>query len=208
MKSASKRSLPRTGLALGAAILLSTAFVAPRTASAQKADIIPEDVVKKEKKKKKKKKKKDGWFPKLQAGVGFAFSQNQGVVGVPDGVSMSLGLQLHGGLEFRYKTHSWITALRIIHTQSKVPNIDPFIKSGDEFYLSTLYQYRFPKVKWLGVFAGVRMTTALLPGSVVPLEDTNIDKTPADTTDRGTTPGIAGDRANRGAKQCAARPAA
>jgi len=138
---------------------------------AGKADIIPDEVVKK-KKKKKKKITADGWHYNLKAGFSFAFAQNQGVVGIPDGITIALGLQLNSKVLFRKGGHEWVSTLNIVHTQSKVPNIDPFIKAADLFDLSSLYQYRFkPRLKWLGVFAGLRVTTPLLPGNYVPQED-------------------------------------
>lgn len=160
-----------------AALLLAglTAPSAARGATA-KGDYIPDDVVKVKKKKKKKKKAppKDGWFPSLKAGFSFAFSQNQGVVGITDGVTLALGLQLHGGLTYRHGGHEWVSKLTILHTQTKVPNLDPFIKAADLFELSSLYQYRFRRVKWLGVFGGLRLSTALLPGDLVRDADTNL----------------------------------
>lgn len=153
------------------------------------ADVIPDDVVKAEearkkaeaeeakaakdpKAKKKPPKRTEGWFPTLKAGFNFAFSQNQGVVGLTDGVTLALGLNVQGDLIYRKRTHEWVSKLVILHTQTKIPNIDPFIKAADTFELSTLYQYRFPKVPWLGLFAGIRLQSALLPGSVV--RDTDI----------------------------------
>lgn len=153
------------------------------------ADVIPDDVLKAEaerkkaeeeaakdpkdpKAKKKPAKPKEGWIPALKAGFNFAFSQNQGVVGIPDGVTLALGLNVQGDLIYRKRTHEWVSKLVILHTQTKIPNIDPFIKAADTFELSTLYQYRFPKISWLGLFAGIRLQSALLPGSVV--RDTDI----------------------------------
>lgn len=139
---------------------------------ADKADIIPDEVVKKKKKKKKKKLTADGWHKSLKAGFSFAFAQNQGVVGIPDGITIALGLQLNGKLLYRKGGHEWVSTLNIVHTESKIPNIDPFIKAADQFDLMSLYQYRFkPRIKWLGVFAGLRVVTPLLPGNYVPQED-------------------------------------
>jgi hypothetical protein len=153
------------------------------------ADVIPDDVLKAEaerkkaeeeaakaakdpKAKKKPAKPKEGWIPALKAGFNFAFAQNQGVVGIPDGVTLALGLNVQGDLMYRKRTHEWVSKLVILHTQTKIPNIDPFIKAADMFELSSLYQYRFPKVSWLGLFAGLRLQSALLPGAVV--RDTDI----------------------------------
>jgi hypothetical protein len=168
-------------LPVAVALTLMCVYVTP--ARAADADILPDEILKKKKKKKKAKKKKDGWHPKLDAGFTFAFSQSQGVVGVTDGISTALGLVLNGGLEYRYRAHAWITTLNVVHTQSKVPGIDPFIKSADRLDLTSYYRYRFPSLKMLGVIGGVKFTTALLPGSLVLSEDTAIDRTPDDPTD-------------------------
>lgn len=150
-------------------VVLVTSVATP--VHAQKADYIPDEVVKK-KKKKRKKQFRDGWHPRLKAGFSFAFNQSQGVVGVADGITIALGLQIDGGLMFRKGGHEWVSQLNIVHAQTKMPNIDPFLKAADQFQLSSYYQYRFrPKYKWIGVFGGLRVTTALLPGSLVVPED-------------------------------------
>jgi len=161
------------------AVTLVCAWAPP--ARADDSGILPDEVLKK--KKKAKKKKKDGWHPKVDAGFNFAFSQSQGVVGVPDGMSMALGLVLNAGLEYRYRAHAWITTLAMVHTQSKTPGIDLFVKSADKLELASYYQYRFPRLKMLGVISGVKLTTPLLPGSLIVTEDTAIDRTPDDPTD-------------------------
>jgi hypothetical protein len=162
-----------------AATLLAAAFALGLADPARAAadDPLPDELMaKKKKKKKKKSKKKEGWNPALKAGLNFAFSQNQGVVGIPDGVTVALGLQIDGKLLYRRGNHEWLSELGILHTQSKVPNVDPFVKAADQFILSTLYQYRFkPRVPWLGVFGGVRLNTALLPGNLVRTEDTTLE---------------------------------
>jgi len=175
---------PRFKLLRGLPVALAFALfcVTASPARAVDRDILPDEIVKK-KKKKAKKKKKDGWHPSLDAGFNFAFAQSQGVVGVPDGISMALGLLLNGGLVFTHGAHSWITTLAVVHTQSKTPNIDLFIKSADKLELASYYQYRFPRLKMLGVFGGVKLATALLPGSLIVTEDTFVDRTPNDPTD-------------------------
>lgn len=169
---------------LPVAVALVVLGAAATPARAADQDILPDEVIKAKKKKAKKKvKKKDGWHPKLNAGFTFSFNQSRGVVGVPDGVSMALGLLLDGGLVFRKGAHEWITVLNVVHTQSKTPNIQPFIKSADKLELLSFYQYRFPKLRMLGVFGGMKYITALLPGSLVVANDVAVDKTPEDPTD-------------------------
>ncbi len=168
------------------ASVLSIALLGAAAAEARADDagVLPDEIVKKPKKKKKAKKKlQDGWHPSLSAGFTFAFSQSQGVVGVQDGISMALGLLANGALVYRKGPHSWISTLGVVHTQSKTPGIDLFIKSADQFQLTSYYQYRFPRLKMLGIVAGAKFSTALLPGSLILAEDTAIDKTPEDPTD-------------------------
>lgn len=176
------RHMLSRGLPAAVALMLLCVFATP--AQAVDRDVLPDEIIKKKKKKKKKlKKKKDGWHPKLDAGFNFAFSQSQGVVGVPDGISMALGLLLNGEVVFRRGAHEWITTLQVVHTQSKTSGIELFIKSADKLDLASYYQYRFPKLKMLGVFGGVKLVTPLLPGSLIVAQDTFVDRTPADPTD-------------------------
>ncbi len=118
--------------------------------------------------------KKDGWFPKLKAGLNFSFAQSDGVVGVPDGTTLSLGLQVQGSLLFAHGGHEWRSSINVVHTQTKLPNLKPFLKAADALDLETLYLYRFKGLPWLGLFAGLKMNTALLDGFLVREENTEI----------------------------------
>jgi hypothetical protein len=131
----------------------------------QKGQFIPDDI-------KFKTKDKDGWFPELNAGLNFSFSQNDGVVGMPDGTTLSLGLQLNGSLTFTRGMHEWRTVLMIVETQTKTPTIEPFLKSADKADLETSYTLRLPSIKWLGFFGALKLETPLLPGYMV--RDTTI----------------------------------
>lgn len=118
--------------------------------------------------------KKDGWFPNLKAGLNFSFSQSDGVVGVPDGTTLSLGLQVQGKLLYAKRGHEWRSAINMIHTQTKLPNLKPFLKAADALDLETMYLYRFEKLPWLGLFVGLKMNTALLDGFLVREENTEL----------------------------------
>lgn len=112
-------------------------------------------------------KKKDGWFPDLNGSFNFSFAQSDGVVGVQDGTTLSLGLQLNGALTYAKNTHEWRSTLQIVHTQTKLPTVESFIKSADKFDLESTYTYRLPKVTWFGFFLSLRLETPLLPGSLI-----------------------------------------
>lgn len=112
-------------------------------------------------------KKKTGWFPDLDASFNFSFSQSDGVIGVPDGTTLNFGLQLNGGLTYRNGPHEWRNTLILLHTQTKVPTIEPFLKSADKLSLESTYTFRLPKAKWFGIFGTLKAETAVLPGFLV-----------------------------------------
>lgn len=145
--------------------VLCFVFCAPSLAQAQKVDFVPDSI-------KMKTAKKDGWFPSLKAGFNFSFAQSDGVVGIPDGTTLNLGLQLDAGLLFAKGQHEWRSSAKVVHTQTKIPTIKPFIKSADRFDLETMYTYRFKRPKWLGYFVGAKLNTALLAGFLVRDADT------------------------------------
>ena len=152
--------------------------VGPARAWAAETPYVPKQLAEQTKVKKKAKakaKKREGWIPKLEASFSFALNQSQGVVGVPDGVTVAVGLQLHGSVTYRRGGHEWTSRLDVLQTQSKVPSLEPFIKSADRLDLESVYLYHFPRPKWLGVYAGLGLTTPLFPGNLVQASDTALD---------------------------------
>lgn len=121
-----------------------------------------------------KKKEKQGFIPNLDLGFNLAMSQTQNITGVPDGTTMALGLNLKGGLVYRKGPHQWITTLDVIHTQTKVPNLEVFIKSADKFDLESSYVYTFSRPKWISVFGTLKLSMPLLRGSMVLENDTDL----------------------------------
>jgi hypothetical protein len=149
--------------------------------------VSPRLVTKKEdqegkKKDEKEEKKKQGWIPTIKAGFNFSMTQARNVIGVTDGMTVALGLQLDTGLTFRRGDHEWITSLEILQTHTKVPNIDPFVKSADELDLESIYLYHIKGIKWLGAYGGIRLTLPLFAGNLVPEEDTTVALVHTDDT--------------------------
>lgn len=144
----------------------------PAGAWAQKGTLLPDQI--KAKKKKGEKKKKSGWTPDLDASFNFSFAQSDGVVGVPDGTTLNFGLQLKGGATYINGPHEWRTTFLLVHTQTKLPTINAFVKSADKAELETMYTYFFPSAKWFGLFASLKGETALLPGFLVRDANTNL----------------------------------
>ena len=62
----------------------------------------------------------------------------------------------------------------MLHTQTKVPAIKPFLKSADKLDFETAYTYRLKKRKWLGFFGALKVETPLLAGFLVKEKDTKL----------------------------------
>ena len=118
--------------------------------------------------------KKNGWFPNLDVGFNFSFAQSDGVVGVPDGTTLNVGVQLEGGLLFSKNSHEWRNTIKIVHTQTKVPTIKSFLKSADQASLESVYTYRLKKMKWFGFFISLKGDTALVDGFLIRDTDTKL----------------------------------
>ncbi len=116
----------------------------------------------------------DGWHFHLDLSGSFNLSHNRAVVDKPSGVSIALGGGFGTGLLFLSGPHEWSLSLGWKFGLARTPDLGTMTKSQDEFFLQTRYLYSFPKVKWLGVFAKFRMESALLPGWVVVLTDTDV----------------------------------
>ncbi|MFH2008845.1 MAG: hypothetical protein ABI333_19815 [bacterium] len=160
--------------------LLALTMAATGPARAAEPITAPPLDVQKKTRPKKKEKTKPGFTPSMRVGLNFAFSQSQGVVGIPDGISVALGLHLEGGLAYHNGNHAWLTRLVIQEAQTKVPSVDPFIKGTDRIEISSIYSYRFERLRWLSLFGGVRVVSALLQGLLVRIEDTPLVLTPTE----------------------------
>lgn len=131
---------------------------------------------------KKPEKPKDGWFPKLSLGVNISLSSSNNVPGVENGITFSFGGVLDGGLLMRFGRHKWESTLKIVHTQSKTPQIEPFIKTADNLDFKSSYSYQFVESVNLGVRAGLTLTTQLFPGNYIPAAPIEISLLNVDNT--------------------------
>jgi hypothetical protein len=170
------RSLPVIAL-LGTAMALQTSTPAYGQAkeAAQRADAKASTdqkvVVEPAKIDPKKAPKKDGWFPKLTLAATLSMVHTRDVQGIDNGLSMSIGGAVNGELIYRHGQHSWITTLTGMHSWSKTPTVEPFVKASDEANLKSIYEYRFKKVDQLALFAGLQAITSMAPGSIVAAQD-------------------------------------
>ncbi len=116
----------------------------------------------------------DGWQLALSMGLNSSFGHSSDVVGQPDGGTLQFGLVIDGSADYRKGQHDWQNALTITHQQTKTPAIDPFVKTGDELNLRSIYLYELADLRWLGPFGRARFQTALLPGYLVRGEDARV----------------------------------
>jgi len=130
-----------------------------------------------------KKEKTDGWFPKLNASLTTSMVHNKNLPGIDDGLSLTIGVLIDGELKYNKGPHRWITTLKIVHTQSKTPTLEPFFKTADELDLKSLYEHSFNKYNKLMVFGGGQIIATLFPGHVVVSEDTVLRKLRTDGTE-------------------------
>lgn len=168
---------------LAVVMLLSLAAFWPTQSQALETKdktFIPKASIEKVEEKEKKEPPTDGWHKSLKAALNFNMSQARNIVGVADGTTLALGLNIDGGLIFRRGLHQWRNTLIILQTQTKVPHLKPFIKASDRLDLESFYMYEIPSIEWLGFFGGLRVTTPLFSGNLVPENDTNLQLTDND----------------------------
>lgn len=131
-----------------------------------------------------------GWYWALELGSNLSYSHNRKVVGSPDGHTFQFGAILQTHVGYYARPHEWLTELKIQETFSKTPTIDSFLKTVDALELGTTYFYYFDPPEWLGLFARVRLATAIFPGWDVRAEDTPYVRNYADgTSAQGTFSG-------------------
>ena len=113
------------------------------------------------------KKKKDGFS--LDANVGFSFALNHtsNIVGVEDGVTLQLGLNV--GLKARLISgqHDWENVFNLQHAQTKTPQLSRFVKSLDLLEFTSTYLYSLESIPWLGPFGRFKFTSNIANGDAV-----------------------------------------
>jgi hypothetical protein len=110
---------------------------------------------------------RQGWTGKVNLGGSGSLGNSSGVVGTADGTTMQIGGMIDSTAEWVGGQHEWLSALKIVHVQSRDTVLKEFIKSSDALDLSTTYTYHLPDIAWLGPYARGRLATQLFPGYVV-----------------------------------------
>lgn len=125
----------------------------------------------------------EGWSWRVALGGTVAFTHNRKVVGSLDGTAFQVGLVVDSHALLRRGPHDWRNEFKLGEAFSKLPNIDSFLKTGDQLELLSTYFYHAPAVPWLGPFGRVALRSPIFPGWDVRDAAVSLDETPGDPTD-------------------------
>lgn len=153
--------------------LFVASMLASAAASAQDK-VVDEDLVQKKVKPMAEEGQEDGWHFSLDLSGSFNLGHSRAMVDKPSGVSVALGGGFGTGLLYLSGPHEWSASLGWKFGLARTPDLGSLTKSQDEFFFQTRYLYTFEKVGWLGVFAKLRLESALLPGWQVVVDETSV----------------------------------
>jgi len=122
----------------------------------------------------------NGTFASLKADAVFAFTDNQKVVGQPDGLTMNIGVKLDGHVDVIEDRHEWRNSLLVNAGLSRNPIVPEFVKTTDVLSLESIYLYHVRP--WIGPFARFRLDTSMFAGTDVRPGATNYKTTLQDGT--------------------------
>lgn len=153
----------RSPLSLRAIALIAGLVVVPSVASAVEPEFIVDGVASSE---------PTGWTGSADISASFSLTQNDAVVGQPDGTSMNLAGNLAARLDYASGQHEVRNSLTISETFAKTPVIPEFVKSSDTLRFESIYFYSIPAVPWVGPFARFQLDTTVFSGFDVRAGDT------------------------------------
>jgi hypothetical protein len=138
------------------AAILACSCLCAWSLTAHAEDLVPDN------KKPDEVKKDQGWNFILTPGLSLAFSDNRKVVGQADGTTLTIGITLLSGFDFRHEDHQVRARLTINEAFSRNPILEEFVKSTDMFKFETLYLYSI--LDWFGPYGRVGLDTSMLEG--------------------------------------------
>ena len=122
-----------------------------------------------------------GWVPHLTVGASLAFGSNRHVVGQQDGETLTLGLKLASGLDYKMDEHDWRSTLDVTEALTLSAGFDSFIKTMDELRFETIYFYK--ALDWVGPFVRASLQAPIFPGV-----DVRADRVDYDVDGDGVAP--------------------
>jgi hypothetical protein len=126
----------------------------------------------------------DGWTASAKLGLSanlLTTNANAAAAGAGSaGASFQFGVLLGAEANLKHGQHGWENKLNVQHGQTKTPNIANFIKSVDNFEVTSTYFYRLQRPDWLGPFGRFKLQTQLFKGYVVREVDVAVNRTSRD----------------------------
>ena len=124
----------------------------------------------------------EGWHKKLSIGSSASWANSSNVVGTADGNTFQISILTDGLLTYTKGSHNWVTQGKLVHTQSRTPALDQWVKAADQLDIQSTYRYGLSSIPWLGPFARASLTTAIFPGYFVSPIDQTLTLTETDGT--------------------------
>lgn len=119
-----------------------------------------------------------GWYPLFHIGGSAQVTYNHHVDGGNEGTAFVFGLEVKAGMDGIFDVGAgkleWDNALTLEHQQTKMPQLDHFVKSKDVLDFSTMLLYRSNSLDWIGPYLRFNLHTSILPGYYTNDQDTYI----------------------------------
>jgi len=167
---------------LAIVLVLALAALLPAVAGAAEKDEVVEEL-RAAREERAKSEVPQGWSWRVALGGTVAFTHNRKVVGSVDGSAFQLGLVFDSHVLLREGPHDWRNEFKLGEAFSKLPNLDSFLKTGDQLDIMSTYFFHAPAVPWLGPFGRVSLRTPIFTGWDVRDAPIGLDESPADVTD-------------------------
>jgi hypothetical protein len=120
-----------------------------------------------------------GWSKKANLGANFSYSSSQDVVGQTDGTSQVYGLNLKSGFYKNTENSEWRNDVGYTGATTRTPSVPRYIKSSDEFKISSIYLYALPEHPKVGPYGRMEAAAPLFIGEDVrpTVQTYNINRT-------------------------------
>lgn len=122
----------------------------------------------------------NGFFASIRGDANLSFSDNQKVVGQPDGMTLNIGVKVDAKADVIQDAHEWRNSVLLNAGITRTPTIAEFVKNTDALQLESIYLYHLKP--WFGPFARVRLEAPMFAGTDVRPGATNYKITQQDGT--------------------------
>ncbi len=108
-----------------------------------------------------------GWKRSANLGLNLSFTSSSDVIGQTDGSSETYGLNLKSGFNYFTDYSEWKNDVSLVSTTTRTPSVPRFVKSSDEFKLSSMYMHFWNGNPNFGPYARAEVSAPLFKGEDV-----------------------------------------